>query len=152
MQSLRRYIVGFLVLGAALSLAACGGGGESSSDEKYVRDICSAMAQFQEDVDDILSDPKLLADENKLVSALSDAFRKVTDGLAKARAPRDVRDYHESLVKEFRRVSDEIADGNLNALFANESPVEELPQEVQERLRLVARSVDECRGLSLFAE
>ena len=45
-----------MILVAPMALVACGGGdgGGTGSDEDYVRDVCGAMAKFDEGLDDLL--------------------------------------------------------------------------------------------------
>lgn len=142
---------GFLpvALGAML-LAGCGGGdggsgGGTGSDEKFVADICKAGLNFTKALEDVFKDPAALADEEKALEKLADAFEDFANAFAKANPPSDLKDWHSEASKQLKDGVQQIKDGDVESgIFAGDSPFPEPPAEAGDRLTKVAESNEDC--------
>lgn len=135
----------------ALFLAACGGdddggsGGGTGSDEKFVGDICKAGLNFSKALEDVFKDPAALADEDKAIEKLADAFEDFANAFAKANPPADLKAWHSDASKQLKEGVKQIKDGDLEGgIFAGDSPFPEPPAEAGERLSKVAESNEDC--------
>ena len=136
---------------AATFLAACGGDddggpGGTGSDEDFVADICRAGADFSKALQEVFSDPSALADEDKAIEKLSDAFEAFANDFAEARPPADLKEWHSESSKQLDDGVQQLKDGNLEGgVFAGDNPFPEPPAEAGERLSKIAETNEHCQ-------
>ncbi len=154
MRLLRRCFVLLAVLPAFAGLAACGGDGSGGgSEEEYVRQLCTAFGTFDRTLNELINNSDAAEDGSATVEQrYKEAFLRLVEDLEKANPPSSVREYHEVLTAEVRRVAEAIERGDLESAFADESQSVELPRGTNDRLREVARNVEECQGVGFFGE
>jgi hypothetical protein len=145
---------GFLPVAlGAMVFAGCGGGdggsgggGGTGSDEKFVSDICKAGLTFSKSLEDVFKDPAALADEEKALGKLADAFEDFSNAFAKANPPSDLKAWHSDASKQLKEGVKQIKSGDLEGgIFAGDSPFPEPPAAAGDRLSKVAESNKDCQ-------
>jgi hypothetical protein len=136
-------------LGAAL-LGACGGddddgGGGGGSDEDYVRAICGATNDFQDDLVAAFADIDPDASEEEGLEALAEPFEEFANAIEDANPPSDLSDWHDGVVDAINGMVEQIKDGDASVL-EEDDPLGEPPADVSERLEAVAADIPECAG------
>ncbi|GBD24614.1 hypothetical protein HRbin29_02296 [bacterium HR29] len=154
MRLLGRHFVLFAAVAAALGVAACGGDGGNGggSEEQYVRALCNAFATFDRELTELINDEGASDEGSDVAERYAELFSELVDDLSRIRPPSSVREYHEVLTAELRRAAEALERGDFESAFEDESPFTKLPEETNNRLREVARNVEECQGLGLFGE
>ncbi|MBA4180909.1 MAG: hypothetical protein C0506_10010 [Anaerolinea sp.] len=153
-------VLGAFALTAAIGLAACGGGdddggdgggggiassGGTGSDEKYVADLCKATLDFSKAMDKVTADPSKLNNASDISKAFSAPFEDYAKAVAKAKPPKDLKEYHDNVVKALNDASKAIkGGGNLDALGALGDDLPDPPQATQDRLQKIADKNKDC--------
>lgn len=159
----RGRIAGFssLVLGVAI-VAGCGGdddggsSGKTASDEEYVGAMCDSFNTFTEDLlgkvfAAAASGGSEEEAEKKALEAAEEVFKPLVDDMKAMGVPKDVREYHDEMVKQLEEVLKAIEDGDSAALEnADFGEDLEIPADIQERLQAVAEKDEDCADLALF--
>ena len=141
------------VLAAAL-FVACGGdsGGSSSgssgstgSDETYVAQICGAQLKFTKALEDATKDmtPADLSSPDAMVKLFTGPFNDYLSALGRANPPKDVKPFHDEMVKTFKAAQEQMKT-NPNALNDLNPPAP--PQNVTDRLDKVAAANKDCQA------
>lgn len=139
-----------VALGATF-FAACGddddgGSGGTGNDENYVSSICKAGLDFSKAIEKIFTDPEMLADEDKAMDKLADAFEDFSNAFAKANPPADLKDWHSDASKQLKDGVQQIKDGDLEGgIFAGDTPFPEPPAGAAERLEKIAETNEDCQ-------
>lgn len=152
---------------AASFLAACGGGdgGDSASgtDEDYVAIICKAGAEFASSIDKAqdealakaLADVEDLTDEAAIEKVAAKVMAEPVEAFAKAisnaKAPADVKDYHNSVVTQLKTAVKELNAGNVSALDAL-GDFATPPEAVGNRLQAIAEKNADCQAAQFSFE
>lgn len=153
--SVRRMALAAGAVGAGLALAACSGNGSGArvdggdgSDEGFARAICSSVEDFRnQSMQRIASNPGALTSEESLSKVLAAPFEQFVKDFANAKAPDDMKSWHDSATEELERVSKNVKDGKGAAeIFADTTLFEEPPADIQARLVTAAKNVSECQG------
>ncbi len=140
------------VVGAALAIAIGAGvvlvvsrDTDQGSDEKFVGDICKAGLNFTKALEEVFKDPAALADEDKAIEKLADAFEDFSNAFAKSNPPADLKAWHSDASKQLKEGVKQIKDGDLEGgIFAGDSPFPEPPADAGDRLSKVAESNEDC--------
>jgi len=144
-----RHLVYILPATLVLLFAACGdddsGGssGGTGSDETYVAQICAASLKFNKALDAATKDmkPTDLASADAIAKIFAGPFDEYLKALAKANPPKDVKPYHDEVVKVFKDAQGKLK-SDPNALESINPP--DPPQAVKDRLDKVAASNKDC--------
>lgn len=155
---------------SALVFSACGddddSGGNNSggvtssgsgSDTDYVKSVCVSFNKYVSDFSaQAAKDPTSLSDPTKAMKIAAPILSDLADSLSKAKPPKDVKSYHDGLVKSIRDVAQKAKDGKINSLDELSGigdSVGEPSQDIQDRLSKAADGVTECNqgGGSLFS-
>ena len=151
-----------LALTASLGLAACGGGdddddggsgggsGGTGSDEKYVSDLCKATLDFSKAIEKVSSDPSKLSSAGDISKAFSGPFEDYAKAISKANPPKDLKEYHNQVVKTLNDASKAMkGGGGLEGLAALGNDFPEPPQATQDRLQKIADKNKDCKDADL---
>lgn len=143
---------GIAAAGIALSfgLAACGGGGSSGgssggggTDEKYVASVCSALLNFNKDLEK-LGKNNAAATAAEAAKLIVKPLETYVNAIKKANPPADAKDYHNTVVKATEAALKSIKDNkNLDALGDIES--REAPASLRDRLNAIATKNKDCQ-------
>lgn len=140
-----------MILVAPMALVACGGGdgGGTGSDEDYVRDVCGAMAKFDEGLDDLLgSSPSSLDEIEELTKDMGSLFKDMANDLDDANPPADAKEANDALVSFLKEAAETLESGDIEAIDSlGEEPEFSLPEDVEARLSAVAEDIEECDDL-----
>lgn len=168
MAKLRFWIVLAAVLAvAAVGLAACGGdddggsktsggggiasSGGTGSDENYVADLCKASKDLQAAITKMTADPSKLTDQDAAMKAFIGPFEDFSKSLAKAKPPKDLKDYHEQMVKTLNDTVAKMKKGDATALQSlSGTDLPDPPASVKDRLDKLAAKNKDCTDSGLF--
>ncbi len=156
---IKRYLFTFTAFGAlafGAAAAACGGdddGGSTSSgsgtDEAYVAAICTAGAKFVEDITSAQADAlKSIedaseADAEKIAAkAMAEPAQNFAKNIKNAKAPSDVKSYHNQMVSTLEKAAKGLKDGDINAL--DSLNIDDAPKDVGDRLDKLASANKDC--------
>lgn len=137
-----------------LFAAACGGddssggnpaGAGSGSDEAYVAAICKAQARFFESFDKAMSDPSKLNDPKEAAKLFIGPFEQLEKDVKAARPPKDVKEYHDQMVKAISGASTQLKDSKDITTLDLESDIKDPPQEITDRLQKIAEKNEDCQ-------
>ena len=147
-------------------LSACGGGGASrpptpgptptraavsDTDVAYMRVVCRAFGRYLTDFGkETQRDPTLFSDQTKLLRVAAPILDTFGKDLAKARAPKDMANFHKAVVERVKTLaakakgglivtSDELRDISKGAPLP--------PITVRDRLEEAANTLPECASL-----
>ena len=150
------------MVASAAVLAACGGGSDdpgsggasgTGTDDAYVASICGAYDDFADTFADMLSkrlegnsQPK---NQQEALKIYIEPFEKLVEGMEDANPPKDVKKYHDNMVKSLKSSLKKANDGDTNAFAALGSPsFPDLPADVRERLNDATRANKDCKDAS----
>lgn len=128
-----------------------GSGGGTGSDEKYVGDLCKATLKLTNAFQSI--NPADLGDESKIFDILEKPYEEFVDAMEDAKPPKDLKDYHDEALRQFRAALKAIEDEDqeeLDRIFDAELP--DPPAGVEERLDKVARDNKDCADAGVSFE
>lgn len=136
------------VLAAASLLGACGGDGDDGgSDEEYVRDVCTALAAFNERREELTAGATA-ADPAQVAEDFGDALSDLASAMDDADPPDDAAEAHDSVVQSLEDAADAVDEGGIEALFDVELPSVQMEPAVRNRLQALFNSTRECQGSS----
>lgn len=154
-------ILAALLLVAAFSLAACGGddddsGGDDSgdsgktssgtgSDEKYVADLCKATLEFSKAFEKL--DPSKVKSEDDVQKLFAEPFENYAKAMSKAKPPKDVKEYHDQVVKALNDTVKSMKSGDGTSGFEALADMDfpEPPAAVSDRLSKIADNNKDCK-------
>ena len=144
-----RHLVYILPAALVLLFAACGGddsGGSSGgtgSDETYVAQICAASLKFNNALEAATKNmkPEDLSSADAVAKILAGPFDDYLKALAKATPPKDVKPYHDGVIKAFKDAQEKLKK-DPNALSGLNPP--DPPQATKDRLDKVAAKNKDC--------
>jgi hypothetical protein len=136
---------------AALGLfaAACGdddsggsSGGGNGSDASYVSAVCKAQLKLEDAFS--TSDPSKVTDAKSAIEMYTKPLDQYVKDMKAANPPKDVKTYHDQLVKAFEDATAKLKkDSNPAALGDINSP--EPPQAIKDRLTKAATADADCQ-------
>ena len=159
-MTIKRYLFSLAAFGAlafGATVAACGGGGDDGgstspgggSDETYVAAICTAGSQFVKDIaaaqrkaeKDVETASE--ADAEKIAAkAMSEPVANFAKNVKNAKAPKDVKSYHDELVSNLEKAAKGLKDGDISALES--LTLKDAPEDVSARLDTLAAANKDC--------
>lgn len=150
----------------AVLFAACRGGGgddtgdikvtgDTGSDQQFVAAVCKAYKSFNTELTRVLQDTGNIKSPEDLTKRYAGPFDTLARAFAKAKPPKDLKDWHEGAAKQLADVAARLQKGNLDAaagLGAN--PIPSLPASAgaAERLNSVVGTTKECKDVGFTFE
>jgi hypothetical protein len=150
----------------ALFVAACRGGGDDNtgaikvtgdtgSDQQFAADVCKAYRSFTTELTRVLQDTGNIKSPDDLTKRYAGPFDTLARAFAKAKPPKDLKEWHEAAAKQLADVAGRLQKGNLDAaagLGAN--PIPSLPASVGATARLngVVGTTKECKDVGFTFE
>ena len=123
-------------------------GAVSGTDKEYVKDVCVVFNTYMEAVfKAISSDPSLSGDSDAIIKKIGPPLEAFGKGVAKARPPKDVKKYHDELVKTVNDTAAKLKSGkikSLSELGALGTSSTQLDPDVKARLANAEKDVKEC--------
>jgi hypothetical protein len=128
---------------------AADAGPVSGTDKEYVKDICVAFNAYMDGaLKAFSSDPSSAGDQAALVKKIGPLLETFAKEVAKAKPPRDVKKYHDELVKQTKDSSEKLKSGkitSLSELGQGVTPPKDLEPAIKARLANAEQDVKECQ-------
>lgn len=123
-----------------------GGGGGTGSDESYVAALCKAELKFADSFNKAMSgDPSKLTDPNEVAKMFTGPFDQLAKDMKAANPPKDVKEYHDQLVKAISDASTQLKNNKDISQLDFGSNIKEPPQDVSDRLQKIADKNEDCK-------
>jgi hypothetical protein len=155
----RHMLLAAVISAATLLLAACVGHGEGDSgsggsDAAYVKAICEANVEMQENMESVLAKATAGADPvAALMKAIAELFEDFLDDVEDANPPSDMRTTHDALLEGIEKTIELMKSGD-PAVLEGDSPLYDVPEPppaVEERLTKVAEDEPACEEADNFS-
>jgi len=123
-----------------------GGGGGSGSDKDYVAAMCKASLKFQNSLEEAATkDPSKISNPDEAFKVLSGPLDAFLADIKKANPPKDVKTYHDKVVKALSDASSKLKkDKDITAFATLGDSLADAPQEISDRLDKVAQDNPDC--------
>lgn len=119
--------------------------GATGGDTEYVADICKAAKSFMDDLEKASKQTDIKVSEDPF-KAFANAFDNFARDFAKAKPPKDLKDWHSQSVKALNDLLPKLKKGDMDALSGN--PLPKPPQGAIDRLNKLAESDKNCKAAS----
>jgi len=123
-------------------------GAVTGTDKQYVKDVCVVFNTYMDGVlKSFSADASVAGDEAAIIKKIGPLLEAFGKDVAKAKPPKDVKKYHDELVKTVNDTSGRLKAGkikSLSELADVNSAQKELPADVKARLANAEKDVKEC--------
>ena len=120
----------------------------SGTDKEYVKDMCVSFNSYMDGVFKVIqSDPSSATDQAAIAKKLGPFLESFAKDVDKAKPPRDVKKYHDELVKQVKDSSEKLKSGKVKSLAElgqGVTPPKDLDPAILTRLSNAEKDVKEC--------
>lgn len=120
----------------------------SGTDKEYVKDVCVGFNTYMDSVFKVIQgDPSATSDQAVLVKKLGPLLEAFAKDVSKANPPKDVKKYHDQLVKQVKDSSEKLKSGKVTSLAElseGVTPPKGLDPSIVARLSSAEKQVKEC--------
>ncbi|MGE5596995.1 MAG: hypothetical protein ACM3S1_13305 [Hyphomicrobiales bacterium] len=120
--------------------------GDTGSDKDYVSAICKASRDYFDEIAQAFS--KVDEDDpDSFVDAFVEPTEQFAKDFAKAKPPKDLKDWHAQAVDSLNQTVQALKSGDENAFDETSPEFPEMPADAAARLEKIAQDNDDCKAL-----